>query len=232
MQEDPVFCRAAAFRHFIERTSSVSCRFDLFRAAWTIAEHEHPDASLEEGEAIIVSLARTVNRRVRSQNPEARLAHLHDVLFEIYGLAGNVEDYYNPLNSYLPYVLQSRRGIPISLTLIYCCVAELAGIETFGINAPGHFLAEVPMGQERGSASMYIDPFYGGVVLHEDEISGRIAAATGKPVRAETLRLTRAAPRDWLARILNNLQASFAAADRQRDVLAMQELQSTLTARR
>ena len=45
--------------------------------------------------------------------------------------------YSSPLNSYLPAVLETRRGIPITLALIYKAVAERVGLEVDGINLPG-----------------------------------------------------------------------------------------------
>ena len=75
---------------------------------------------------------------------------------------------------------------------------------------------------------MYVDPFYGGGVLTPDEVYQRIADATGQRVEPSRRLLNRATPRQWLFRMLNNLQAAFAAAGRERDVLAMQELQQLL----
>ena len=49
----------------------------------------------------------------------------------------------DPANSYLPAVLRTKRGLPITLVLIYKCVAEGVGLVVRGINSPGHFLAAV-----------------------------------------------------------------------------------------
>jgi regulator of sirC expression with transglutaminase-like and TPR domain len=196
----------------------------LFRAAFAIAQHERPGAAVEQAEATIAELAETVRRRVHSENVEAKLAHLHDVLFDVVGFVGNVEDYYNPANSYLPEVLRTRRGLPITLTLIYKCVAEGVALTVRGINSPGHFLAAV----RTDSSWMYVDPFYGGELLDGDDVCRRIAETTGM-VDAESSRcLAPATHRQWLARMLNNLQAVFAHTGRERDLYAMQELQELL----
>ena len=118
----------------------------------------------------ITDLAETVRRRVHSTNVDAKLAHLHDVLFDVVGFSGNVEDYYNPANSYLPEVLRTHRGLPITLVLIYKCVAEQVGLVVRGINSPGHFLAAVKSAATdreptKRSDWMYVDPFYGGELL-------------------------------------------------------------------
>jgi regulator of sirC expression with transglutaminase-like and TPR domain len=75
---------------------------------------------------------------------------------------------------------------------------------------------------------MYVDPFYGGGLLTEDDVFKRIAEATGNAIPPSPELLSRATGRQWLARMLTNLQAVFAAAGRERDLLAMQELHSLL----
>jgi len=222
----PVHCRPLAYRTLAERAAKLDSPDDLFRAAWALALHEHPDVDLAAGETAIENLAIAVNRRVRSRDPEARLAHLHDVLFEVYGLQGNADDYYDPANSYLCEVLRTRRGIPISLVLIYRCVAAKCGLAVHGINSPGHFLAEVDLRPGPAASRLFVDPFFGGCVLSRAEAVERIAAATGQRGAPSESFFDRASGRQWLLRMLTNLQAVFAAADRQRDVFAMQELQT------
>ena len=182
-----------------------------------------------DSEAIVQRLSQTVRRRVRSHSQQAVLAHLHDVLFEVFGLQGNTEDFYNPSNSYLPDVFRTRLGIPISLVLIYKCVAEPLGIVVHGVNAPGHFLAEVPSVPQGEKASMYVDPYYGGMLLNKSEVALRIEQTTGRPLRASKPRLSRATHRQWLHRMLNNLLAAFAAKGHDREVCAMQEFQELLS---
>ncbi len=224
----PAYCRPAAYQMFAEQLADVQSAAGLFRAAFAIALHERPEASLAEAETTVENLTDAVRSRVRSGSAEALLAHLHDVLFDVFGLCGNVADYYHPANSYLPDVLRTRRGIPISLVLVYRRVAEPLGLVVHGVNAPGHFLAEVELSDERGVQRMYVDPFFGGGVLNETEVAMRISQAAGKPIPMTPDVLTRATPRMWLARMLNNLQASFAATGQERDVCAMQELHALL----
>lgn len=223
----PAFCRANAYRAFSRELAAIDTPSGLFRAAWAIALHEHPDADVAEGEAMVENLVSTVKSRVRSTAVDAKLAHLHDVLFDLLEFRGNVEDYYSPSNSYLCDVLRTRRGLPITLTLIYRRVAQGIGLTVHGVNAPGHFLAEVEAEHGKGQ-SIYVDPFFGGGLLHEDEVFQRILQATGKEVSPTAEHLARAAPRQWLGRMLNNLQAVFASTGRDRDVYAMQEMQGLL----
>lgn len=228
MFHSPAFCRPDAFQLLLTETPTLDRTSSLFRAAWAVALHDDPEADLGDGEATIDRLASTVQARVRSRQQEALIAHLHDVLFEVYGLRGDAEQYYDPRNSYLPQVLRRRRGLPITLSLIYKAVAQRLDVTVYGVNAPGHFLAEVVADGPQRRTSMYVDPFYGGSVLQPSEAYERIAQTTGRPVAASRKLLARATHRQWLGRILNNLQATFASAGRERDLLAMQELQQLL----
>ncbi len=180
---------------------------------------------------MINGLAETVRNRVRANTLDAKLAHLHDVLFDVVGFSGNVAAYYNPANSYLPDVLLTHRGLPITLVLIYKCVAEQLGLEVRGINSPGHFLAAVRADDSaiHSRAWMYVDPFYGGELLTPTDIYRRIAETTGRSVTPSPAWLAPATHRQWLSRMLNNLQAVFAHSNRERDLFAMQELQELLT---
>jgi regulator of sirC expression with transglutaminase-like and TPR domain len=231
----PAYCRPAAYEMFARELPALETTRALFRAAFAIALHERPDADIERAEAMIAELADTVRHRVRSSSPQARIAHVHDVLFDVAGFRGNVADYYNPANSYLPDVLETHRGLPITLVLIYKCVAEGVGLAVQGINAPGHFLAAVkcpePSATGEGGGWMFVDPFYRGELLDRRDVCRRIAETTGREVSEWPEFLLPATHRQWLIRMLHNLQAIFAQAGRERDLYAMQELQELLIAR-
>jgi regulator of sirC expression with transglutaminase-like and TPR domain len=232
----PAYCRPAAYTAFAEQLPHAETTAGLFRAAFAIAQHERPTANVAQAEVAVQQLIETVRRRVHTPSADAKLAHLHDVLFDVIGFRGNADDYYNPANSYLPDVLRTRRGLPITLVLIYKCVGEGIGLTVHGINSPGHFLAAVEsdcsnLTGSRSKSCMYVDPFYGGGVLTEADVFKRIGESTGQAIPPTPEWLARASGRQWLARMLANLQAVFASLGRERDLLAMQELQALLEAR-
>lgn len=231
----PAYCQFAAYAAFERELSRLDSTTGLFRAAFAISQHELPFADITQAEATIADLANTVRQRVRSQTIDAKLAHLHDVLFDIVGFSGNVDDYYNPANSYLPEVLRTHRGLPITLVLIYKSVGEQLGLSVRGINSPGHFLAAVQTDAHAAQAGghtqeswMYVDPFFGGELLKEQDVYRRIAETTGRASEVNSAWLRPAAHHQWLTRMLNNLQAIFAHTGRERDLFAMQELQQLL----
>jgi regulator of sirC expression with transglutaminase-like and TPR domain len=220
----PEFCRRAAYDAFVAQLPELASIDGLTRAAIAISMHELSHVYLEDVEEQLNQIVRSVRLRVRQPGESAWLAHLHDELFEVRQFRGNTSDYYHPFNSYLPKVLETGQGLPIALTLIYKAVAAGIGLDVEGINAPGHFVARV----RTTSGDMFVDPFFAGTLLTEEELGQRVRLAVGVELPADQLSFQPASHRQWLSRILNNLQAVFAHQDRPLDLAAMQELQAAL----
>src|SRR5437868_14992902 len=119
MVQSPLYCRPAAFDLFLAQLPSLEETDSLVRAAVAVAMHERDDCDAGEVDHTFERLAAEIGRRVTSGHQNALVAQLHQVLFDEYGFSGNAEDYYNPENSYLPCVIRSRRGIPVTLSLVY-----------------------------------------------------------------------------------------------------------------
>ena len=219
------YCRPGAYELFAAQLSGAPSTDALVRGAVAISMHELDDADLGQVESNLDRLASIVRLRARSGTLESKLAHLHDVLFDEQGFIGNTRDYYNPLNSYLPAVIQTRMGLPITLSLIYKAVGERVGLSIEGINAPGHFMASV----QTESGLLYVDAFDSGRALTREEAFIRIEAATGVPAERNDALLRPASNRQWLNRMMSNLQNIFAQTSRQRDLAAMAELQALLS---
>jgi regulator of sirC expression with transglutaminase-like and TPR domain len=227
----PAYCRPLAFAAFCDAIEDCNSLGGLTSAATAIARHELPHSDPAAVESTLDQLAAAVRRAAPSGSVAARLAHLHDLLFDVVGFRGNTDDFYNTANSYLPEVLRTRRGIPITLVLVYKAVAERVGLSVDGINSPGHFLAAVHDHEHPGDTPLLVDPFYGGGVLDREEAVVRLSLASGRPVEIAEHVFRPASHAQWLLRILNNLVATFAHSGRERDALAMRELQVALVTR-
>ncbi|MFE2425215.1 transglutaminase family protein [Streptomyces sp. NPDC059373] len=118
------------------------------------------------------------------------------------GFHGTPADYRRLESSLLPEVLRRRRGLPILLSVVWIEVARRAGAPVYGVALPGHFV--VGFGDPGGSFVL-ADPFSGGRVLGDDDVSLLVAGATGAPPSAAML--TPADPLDIVLRILNNIRA-------------------------
>jgi len=196
----------------------------LLEGAVAIAMHEMPDADLRAADRILQSYAETVRSRVRGGQPQALLAHLHEFLFEDQKFGGNAEDYYDPGNSYLPAVLKSKVGLPISLSLIYKIVAERVGLRCWGVGLPGHFL----VGLDISGSMLLVDPFDGGRALTPDEAHDRMRETFGEEIEWTDDLLHPISNVHWLTRMLQNLLHVFGAGQRYMDLAAMLEMEMLL----
>ncbi len=131
----------------------------------------------------------------------ARAMTLTRFLFDELGLLGNQEDYYDPRNSFLNDVIDRRRGLPISLSVIFLDLAQRIGLIAEGIGLPGHFVVAVRTPEAR----IFLDPFHGGMMLTMEDMVHLVGRATGYdgPLRPEWL--ISMEPDAILARMLLNL---------------------------
>lgn len=233
----PLHCRTRAFEALAAELEGLDTSRGLLRCAVAVSMHELDDTQMQEVEGQIDALAGSIADRVNGHQPRALLAHAHAVLFDEARFAGNTQDYYNPFNSYLPQILDTRWGLPITLTLLYKCVLECLGLKVWGINMPGHFLAgvrddSVPQHQTKAvsrsgnpaAALMLIDPFDGGKMLTRDDAFARIEQIAGGAVARDEAILRPATHAQWLIRILQNLAGVFTQLERADDTAAMREM--------
>ena len=223
-QSLPLCCAPPAFNLMARQIEVINSSDALLGAAVAIAMHQVEDASEKRVDKTIQSFADAVRKRVRGSQPQAIIAHLHQFLFEEQGFGGNEDDYYNPGNSYLPTVLQTKRGLPITLSLIYKLVAERVGLRVHGVGLPGHFMVAV----ETGETAMLIDPFSGGRMLTPDEAQDRVHEAFGPEMEWSDDLLQPVSNLHWMTRMLQNLLHVFSASGRYADVAAMLELEMLL----
>jgi regulator of sirC expression with transglutaminase-like and TPR domain len=182
--------------------------FALIEAAIVVAQDDDPQLDAQAVLAEIDGLAARLKRRVPADaSAMQRLRSLNHYFFEELGFAGNVNDYYDRRNSYLSEVLATRRGIPITLALLYAELAAQLGLAARGVSFPGHFLVKLRMPQ----GEVVIDPFNGRSLSRED-LEERLAPYRrrhGLQGDFETplgLFLQAAEPRDVLSRLLRNLK--------------------------
>jgi regulator of sirC expression with transglutaminase-like and TPR domain len=227
----PNCCNPAAFKLITRAAQMINSPQALLMGAVAISMHQCEEVSLANVENVLDQYADIVRGRVRSPQPQALVAHLHEVLFEEAGFAGNNDDYYNPSNSYLPSVLQSKLGLPITLSLVYKCVADRLGMRTWGVGLPGHFLvavAEKSPDSHDELRPMLIDPYAGGRVLTVDEAHERMQELLGPEAEWSDDLLQPASNRHWLTRILQNLLHVFGTSNQYAEMAAALEMEMVL----
>ncbi len=186
----------------------------LLEAAVAVAQDEWPELDVQGVLAQVDALAERLRRRLpQDAAPLQRLRLLNIYFFEELGFAGNVNDYHDPHNSLLPAVLQTRRGIPLTLALIYMEFATQVGLRAQGVSFPGHFLVKLRL----PGGEVIIDPFSGRSLTRE-ALEERLAplrnhergaGGAGGPGAADLplgLLLQPAAARQIIERLLRNLK--------------------------
>ena len=187
----------------------------LIEAAASIAQDEFPRLDTQRVLSDLDALGQKLRRRIPSDAvPVQRLRWLNRFFFQELGFGGNANDYYDPGNSYLHAVLDTRRGIPVTLALLYIELATQIGLTTNGVSFPGHFLVKVRMPQ----GEVVIDPFTGQSLSREalEEMlvpykrNGPLARGFDAPLG---LFLQAAPAREVLARVLRNLKEIHRSAE-------------------
>ena len=182
--------------------------FPLLEAAISLAQDEYPDLDVQQVLGDVDQLLARLKRRLPADaSPLQRLRALNQFFFRDLNFGGNINDYYDPDNSYLNAVLRTRRGIPISLAVLWLELAAGVGLNARGVAFPGHFMVKVnlPKGQ------VVIDPF-SGHSLSREELSERL-----EPFRQRSglvdefevpvgLYLQSVPARDVIGRMLRNLK--------------------------
>ena len=199
--------------------------FALLEAAICIAQDDHPELDVQAVLAEIDGLAAKLKARLPADaSALRRLQSMNQYFFVELGFAGNVNNYYDRGNSYLHQVLATRRGIPITLALLYCELASQLGLTARGVSFPGHFLIKLRLPQ----GEVVIDPFNGRSLSREelDERLGPYRARQGLAGDFEVplgLFLQAAPARDVLARLLFNLKEIAHTAEDWLRLLAVQQ---------
>lgn len=130
---------------------------------------------------------------------------LNQYLFQDVGLQGDRETYDDPANAVLPEVLRRRRGLPITLSILWIDVARRLGFRAVGVSLPGHFIAGLVL----DTGTLYFDPFGGGRPLGEEQAAWLVEQSTGGRAPFRASMLAPVSNRAVLARLVRNLHVRF-----------------------
>jgi regulator of sirC expression with transglutaminase-like and TPR domain len=212
---------AEARRLFARLTTLPDASIDLAHAALLVAAEEQPAVDVEHYRARLFELGLAARAFVAARSWEPFDA-LNEFVFRELNFVGNQASYYDPRNSLLPYVIEERRGIPITLSVVYMELGRRAGLEVEGIGLPGHFIVRVRADTSRGTETRLVDPF-NRRAISEDDCQELLDSLYGGQVALTEEHLRPASSREILARILRNLKAVYAQMGHHRRALAVVE---------
>lgn len=191
---------------FIQMVKRPESQFDLAHAALLVAAESHPDLDVQAALGRIDAWADELRERVEpSFNNLQKLARLRRFAFEHLGFRGDHTDYYSPSNSLLNEVMERRRGIPITLSILFLELGWRIGIPFEGVGFPGHFLVRLS-GEER---DLLLDPYKRGMSVHEEDCRSMLHAITGGRLEFDDTMVVSVSKHAMIARLLRNLKAAY-----------------------
>jgi len=133
---------------------------------------------------------------------------LNQYLFQEVGLRGDQETYDDPANAAIPRVIARKRGMPITLSILWMDVARRLGFNAVGVALPGHFIT----GLRLDLGILHFDPFNGGRALGEAGAALLVQQATGGRATFDSAMLLPVSNRAILVRLVRNLHVRFLRA--------------------
>ena len=191
---------------FREMASRREDEMNLAAAALLIAREYCPDLPVEKYLNRMKLMANVVRLRLGdSPAPKEAIEAINNHLFNGERFAGNEDDYYDPRNSFLNEVIDRRKGIPITLSILYLEVAANAGLPMSGVGFPGHFLVKYQSEQEE----IIVDPFSKGLVLTREDCANRLRVLSGGQAPFREHYLSAITKKQTLRRVLTNLKGAY-----------------------
>lgn len=200
-------------------------QFPLLETAVSLAQDDYPRLDVQQVLAETDQLLARLRQRLPADAPAMhRLRMLNHFFFHDLHFAGNLNHYHDPDNSYLHQVLERRRGIPVSLAVLWLELAQGVGLPAHGVGFPGHFMVKVNLPH----AQVVIDPFSGQSLSREElltrletwRVSHGLAVDEALPLG----HYLRAMPaREIIARMLRNLKEIHRAQRDWRRLVAVED---------
>jgi regulator of sirC expression with transglutaminase-like and TPR domain len=164
---------------------------------------EYPELDTAKEVEKIKELGITFRSRItESKNPTYVISLLNEFLFDVEKFQGDLDDYYNPKNNFLNYILNEKSGIPITLCILYTEIAKYADLDLKIVGFPSHVI--VKYGEE-----MVLDPFNRGRLLELEDLQDILYQNYGDNVEFEAEYLNQISDEKIIIRMLRNLKNSY-----------------------
>ena len=142
------------------------------------------------------------NRITESKNPTYVISLLNEFLFDVEEFHGDLDDYYNPKNNFLNYVLGEKSGIPITLCILYAEIGKYADLILKIVGFPSHVIIKY-------EEEIILDPFNRGRLLELDDLQEILYQNYGDSVEFDAEYLNQISDEKIIIRMLRNLKNSY-----------------------
>ncbi len=204
---------------------------DLLTGSIIVSRYQYPDLDEEKIRSALNKIKKEIwienNEKMR---PAQKVYIINKVLFENYGFSGNTTNFHAPQNSFINIVLESKKGNPLLLGIIYSHIARQLDIPIFGVNLPEHFVLAYQdvrgdMIEEytypEAGILFYINPFSRGTIFMKSDVDQFLKKLNLKPLPLFYEPCTNI---DMIKRLLRNLVISYTKAGQPENVAEIEEL--------
>ncbi len=190
---------------------------DLFKGCCIIARYQYPDLDENKLKKQLHQIKQDVWLELHDDlTAIEKVKIINHIMFEVHQFGGNITNYHAPQNSFINVVLETKKGNPVMLSVIYALVCKELGIPIYGVNLPQHFvlayvndftnLFDPSHKTLSDNILFYVNPFSKGLIFNQGDVDSFIKQLNVEP---ETKYYLPCSNLDIIKRILNNLIYSF-----------------------
>ncbi|MBN1598216.1 MAG: transglutaminase family protein [Bacteroidales bacterium] len=186
----------------------------IFEGACYLAQIQFPEINFEKLDAEIDKIKEDIWLEINNNlTALEKVKILNYVIFDLHKFTRNTNNFYSPQNSFINQVLETKRGNPISLAIIYMSVAYKLDLPIYGVNLPKNFILaykdefrQYDSPNEIEDILFYINPYNKGAVLGKREIDYFIKQQQLKPEGSYYIPCNN---KDIIIRLINNLTLAY-----------------------
>jgi regulator of sirC expression with transglutaminase-like and TPR domain len=176
---------------------------DLLEGMWIIATYQYPDLELSKLKSEIDQIYFEAWTNMKNElHPFDQVKILNNVLFNQYRFSANTKNFHSPSNSMINIVLESKKGNPITLCVIYLLVAQKLNMPVYGVNLPNLFI----LTYKSEAVQFYINAFNKGLIFSKADIDNYLSHLNINPL---DIFYQPCSNLDIARRMLRNLSVSF-----------------------
>lgn len=166
---------------------------DLLAGAVLISKYQYPDLNEKKISAHIDQIRQDIWLELNANlTALEKIRVINHIFFDVHNFSGNTTNFHAPQNSYINQVLETKKGNPLSLSILYTIIAQGLNIPIFGVNLPEHFIlayvedsTHLPIlaGNPSPKVIFYVNPFSKGSAFSYKEIDSFLKQLKLKPER-------------------------------------------------
>lgn len=209
---------------------------DLLKGILILAHYQYPDLDESKVRKQLQQIKQDVWLELHEDlTALEKVKILNHILFEVHQFSGNITNYHAPQNSFINNVLESKKGNPVMLSVVYMLICKELNIPIYGINLPQHFvlayindnanLIDVNNKTLSNNILFYINPFSKGLVFAQKDIDQFLKQLNLEPEAKYYLPCSN---NDVIKRCLNNLIFSYEKLGYVEKVAELKKLDSQL----